>query len=83
MFIVWMGEEFGESKEKMVGEAKLQWNLIEDKKNEFNQQIFDYWYETTKKNSEFLPFYDGITLEIKQNERSILHIQRSLLSRTN
>lgn len=40
-----MGEEFGETKEKIIGEAQLQWNLIEDNKNEFNHKIFDYWYK--------------------------------------
>jgi hypothetical protein len=38
-----MGDEFGEPKEKMAAEAKLQWDLIENKENEFNHRLFDYW----------------------------------------
>ncbi len=38
-----MGEEFGEPKEKVPGEAKIQWDLIENNKYEFNHQLFDYW----------------------------------------
>ncbi len=38
-----MGEEYGEPKGKIIGEAKLQWDLIENKENEFNHQLFDYW----------------------------------------
>ncbi|CAF4373369.1 unnamed protein product, partial [Adineta steineri] len=41
--IGWMGEEFGEEKEKIIGESKLQWELIETEKYEFNQQMFNYW----------------------------------------
>jgi 1,4-alpha-glucan branching enzyme len=41
--IVWMGEEFGEPKEKAVAEAKLQWDLIENTEYEFNHRVFDYW----------------------------------------
>ncbi|CAF0730720.1 unnamed protein product [Adineta steineri] len=41
--LIWMGEEFGEEKEKIIGESKLQWELIETEKYEFNQQMFSYW----------------------------------------
>jgi hypothetical protein len=38
-----MGEEYGEPKEKVVDEAKLQWELSENSEHEFNHQLFDYW----------------------------------------
>lgn len=38
--MIWMGEEFGEYKPKMIEQAKIDWTLL---KNDLNQGLFDYY----------------------------------------
>ncbi|CAF0788075.1 unnamed protein product [Rotaria sp. Silwood1] len=56
--LIWMGEEFGEYKEKTIGTAKIDWSLIADREDNSNQM-----------NKKLLNFYRGI-IRLRENNKA-------------